>query len=167
MRGRDGLTIIETLIAITVIGVVFVALAGMQISSMRVTTDARVDSDLLQVAVTAFEQARTIILANFEVVYAACPTSGSCAEELFTDLTVTKPNFGVHRILAQRAFGIVTEVDEHGNETDVHTTFPGLLELEVSVGDSRGRELLFKQYVSCLDANEVPALSDPSTCEEP
>ena len=167
MRTSNGLTIIETLISITVIGVVFVALAGMQISSMRVTTDARVDSDLLQVAVTAFEQARTIILANFEDVYASCPTSGSCAEELFTDLTVAKPNFGVHHILAQRAGGIVTKVDDHGNETDVYTTFPGLLELEVSVGDSRGRELLFKQYVSCLDANQVPALSDPTTCEEP
>jgi prepilin-type N-terminal cleavage/methylation domain-containing protein len=161
---RHGLTIIETLIAVAVIGVVFVALASVQISSMRVTTDARTDSDLLQVAVTAFEEARTIILANFESVYASCPTTGSCGEALFRDVTSGKSGYHVYGILAQRAGGDVTEIDESGGEK---TTFPGLLELEVRVRDTRGRELLFKQYVSCLDANEVPALADPSVCEEP
>jgi hypothetical protein len=54
-RGREGLTIVETLIAIAVIGVVFVVLAAIQVSNLGVTRAAREDSQLLQDAVTEFE----------------------------------------------------------------------------------------------------------------
>ena len=164
MRGRDGLTIIETLIAITVIGVVFVALAGLQITSMRVTTDARVDSDLLQVAVGAFEDARTIVLANYEDIFQTCPLEGDCATELLSDVAVRDPY--VRRVAAQRAGGYVKKLED-GDEVDVYTAFPGLLELEVEVTDGRGRQLLFKQYVSCLDGNVLPTMSDPAPCVVP
>jgi Tfp pilus assembly protein PilV len=54
-RGREGLTIVETLIAIAVIGVVFVVLAAIQVTNLGVTRAAREDSQLLQDAVTEFE----------------------------------------------------------------------------------------------------------------
>ena len=86
MTDRRGLTLIEVLIAIAILGVVFVALAALQLSSLRVTTDARVESDLLASAVTTFEASRSVVFQDFEHYRSTCVAAAPAA---CTDATVS------------------------------------------------------------------------------
>jgi Tfp pilus assembly protein PilV len=131
MKQGLGLTIVEALIAMAVFGIVFVGLASLQITSMRLTSDARAESQLLEQAVTKFEALRTTVLANFRGFYEGCPDA--C------------PFFG-----------------DYGDV--VISSFAGLLEITITE-EQDGRSLVFKQYVSCLDSENTPTLSDTTECK--
>ena len=150
MSSKSGVSLIEALIAIAVIGVVFVALAALQVSSMRVTSAAQVDSELLAAAVTSFERVRTTVLRSFEVYYASCAGGSDCWD-------------GAEDAELRRATALVPAEDPEDPPSVVEVR--GLLELQVNVQNSRGETLFFKQFVSCLDADEVPTISDPSVCD--
>ena len=152
MRHREGVTFVEALIAIAVIGVVFVALAALQVASLRVTSEAQVDSALLAQAVTEFERARSTVLSSFDTFYIACGAATNCWSD---------PDDAV---ILQRAVVFVPDEDNPAAEPEA-VEVRGLLELQVTVFDRTGRELFFKQYVSCLDADEVPTLSSPGVCD--
>ena len=144
------MSLIEALIAIAVIGVVFVALAALQVSSLRVTSAAQVESELLEAAVTSFERVRTTVLSRFEDYYSACAGGGDCWD-------------GDEDAELRRATALVPAEDPDDPPTVVEVR--GLLELQVNVQNTRGERLFFKQFVSCLDADEVPTISDPWICD--
>lgn len=147
-RSRKGLTLIEVLVAIAVIGTVFVVLASAQITNLRITSAARADSELLQVAVQGFERIRTVVLSDFSQFNRSCvasptvtpPTPWGCAG------TLDDPQLD-YTIRGAEAVGI-----------------PGVIEVAL-VAERRGETLTFRQLVSCLDAVETPTLSDTSECE--
>lgn len=150
MTSKSGLTIIEVLISLAVIGLVFAALAAVQLSSLRVTAASRADSDLLQAGVRGFERVRTAVLADFSSFNRVCsgesgtlPTGWSCEGDL------ADPD------LAYRIRG-AGGTDGTGIEGLVRVTFEAT---------RAGRALDFSQYISCLDAVQTPALSDTSLCE--
>jgi type II secretory pathway pseudopilin PulG len=147
---KKGVSLIEALIAISVVGLVFVALAALQVSSLRVTREAQVDSELLAAAVTSFEEVRTTVLSSFPDYYAACAGGANCWD-------------GDGSVVLQRATALVPAEDPDDPPTVVDVR--GLLELQVTARNRRGESLFFKQYVSCLDADEVPTISDPQVCD--
>jgi prepilin-type N-terminal cleavage/methylation domain-containing protein len=150
VKDNRGLTIIEVLIAMAVVGVVFVALASLQISSIRVTADARSDSDLLAQAVTTFESARTIVLRDFAGYLAACTAASPSA---CTDAPLAALVDADRIELSAASFGTPP------------VPYPGLLRLRIDAVDVRSdRTLTLVQYVSCLDGDDVPLITDPIAC---
>jgi prepilin-type N-terminal cleavage/methylation domain-containing protein len=146
-----GLTIIEVLVAIAVVGVVFVALAALQIASLRVTRDAGVEDQLLAAAVTRFEEVRTEVLGEFSMLLQACGVQDNCAR-----LINSESNYD--DVVLERASVAVD---------DVRVELQGMLELQVTATNNSGRTLFFKQYISCVDADPVPTLSSPDICGVP
>lgn len=139
MRRHCGLTIIEALIAVAIIGIVFVAIASLQISSLRVTSAAQADSALLSEAVTVFERVRTKVLEDFPDLYVACTEASPCGNFVEDGA----------EIVLERALDVA----------------PGLLRLTIAV-EGRDRSLVFAQFVSCLDQDDVPTMTDPKECEK-
>jgi type II secretory pathway pseudopilin PulG len=163
-RGREGLTIVETLIAIAVIGVVFVLLASLQVSNLGITRAASEDSQLLQDAVTEFERLRTVVLDDFESYSLGCPDGCDRDLEGTTgmgfDYVITRvwpdpdtPEDEVGRLLTAPPDSETPPVD-------------GLLRITVTA--TRGdRTLEFAQYASCLDSASAPTIVAPGVCREP
>jgi type II secretory pathway pseudopilin PulG len=152
-RGREGLTIVETLIAIAVIGVVFVVLAAIQVTSLRMTREAQEESQLLQDAVTEFEELRTVVLADFWNFYDSCPPpdgSGSCPE-----VDAAPGSYQILRVL-----------EPDPAEPGEFVLVDGILQVTVAVS-GHGRTLELSQFVSCLDATPSPTISNPYPCRPP
>ena len=132
-----GLTLIEVLVAIAVIGITFVSLAALQISNLRVTTDAQRDTSLLEEAIDVFEIVKVDIESDFGKF-------NSCAPCTFTesgaDVVVNgAPTFG----------GIAQD---------------GLVEVAVTVTADSGETREFRQILSCIDARVPPTVRDPGEC---
>lgn len=134
-----GLTLIEVLIAIAVIGITFASLAALQISNLRVTTDAQRDTNLLEEAIDVFESVKVDIESDFA-------TYNDCNPCTFTrsgaDVVVSgAPTFG-------------------------GTVQNGLVEVLVTVTADSGETREFRQILSCIDAANPPSVRDPGECAE-
>lgn len=134
MKDLRGLTIIEVLIAISVIGVVFAALAALQLSNLRVTGAAGEDTDRLRTAVAAFEAQKRLVEDDY-ATYIECPGDPIlCAPDHADD--------AVQIALRGRP---TLNVGTSDLETD------GLVEVDIIVTTDSGA-LRFRQFVSCLEA---------------
>jgi prepilin-type N-terminal cleavage/methylation domain-containing protein len=140
MKRSAGLTIIEVLVAIAVLGIVMAALAYMQVSTIRMTGASQKDSEAMQVAIRAVDaQAAKILLdaATFES-YANCPGPVHCTSSL------------------QGAEG---QISINASSSEVG---PGLIRITVDV-TSPGRASL-SYLVSCMDLHPVPTVAEPYPC---
>lgn len=133
----SGLTLIEVLLAIAVIGITFVSLATLQISNIRVTTDAQRDTNLLEEAIDVFESVKLDIESDFSDYNACSPC------------TFTRSG---------------AEVVVNGAPTFGGVAQDGLVEVFVTVTADGGKSRAFRQILSCIDAAEPPTIRDPGEC---
>lgn len=155
MKNLRGLTIIEVLIAISIIGVVFAALAALQVSNLRVTGAAGQDTDRLETAVREFESQKRLIEQMFGT-YLECPDGA--------DATLCAPNVGDDSVQIEIRGRPTLEVD--GSDLGLETN--GLVEVDIHVTTDAGA-LRFRQFVSCLEAagDTPPSVAVPGPNCEP
>ena len=156
-RRMAGLTIIEVLIAIAVIGVVFAVLAALQVSNLRVTAASRDDSTVLQAAVQGFEVVRARVLANYSGFADDCQV-GAQAERCtgsFDASIAELPTQGQDPRV-DVSYSIVTG-DYSENSTTVW-----LIRVDVSSAiEGVVPPFVLRQFVSCLDADVQPTMTPP------
>lgn len=175
MRARTrGFTLIETLIALAVIGIAFAALALSLVNNLRATTTARVATDAKAAANQVLERLLADVLVTgdtdsdgevdyyaFEDYYWSCPdtaatssppsgvnTSMPCSG---TD-TASFPGMSVqHSIVA--GYGIAGE---------------GFITIAVTATDlNRGQILTIGDRVTCYDIYPSPDVTTPDPCPVP
>jgi|FLYL01.1.fsa_nt_gi prepilin-type N-terminal cleavage/methylation domain-containing protein len=140
---QSGLTLVEILVAITIIAAVFMVLANSQITSLQVTRDSRLASIATQVANNAMEQAAQMLLEN---------------------------GFSCSGISCSGTLVVGIEGRDYEAEYEINTSLgpeslTGVALITVNVREPR--ELVFAQYVSCLDAetDPRPSFNNPGPCE--
>lgn len=145
MKDLRGLTIIEVLIAISIIGVVFAALAALQISNLRVTRAAGEDTERLELAVAEFEDQKRLIEQDY-TTYLDCPANLNLCEPSDLNDTVQIAIRGRPTLSA-----VTSDLAASG---PVETN--GLVGVDIRVTTDAG-VLQFRQFVSCLEAtSEAP-----------
>lgn len=170
-RSRRGITLVELLIALAVMGVGFSALALVQITNLRATTAARLLTDTKAAANVVLEQTMASVLATREVggvrqfdfndYYWSCPTA------------VTPPA-GALPVVTSRT-GDCSETVSVG---DVNVTFAisgesgvlgeGVLTVTVTAVHSRGNQrLTIGDRVTCYDVYPSPTSTVPDPCPTP
>lgn len=168
MMYRRGLSLVEVLVALAVIGLVFVSLATLQILSLQITSDARSDTDLLQDAVRAYERQRVIVVDDFEDYHRGCAqitVNGTSFVRPEGDGLCQGPVAGV----AGARFSIfgpnfdLDDLEEGKVANFANDVWEGIVRLRVDV-DRDGRTLAFEQVVSCVDAAERPSLTLDCAC---
>jgi prepilin-type N-terminal cleavage/methylation domain-containing protein len=140
---RSGLTLVEILVAITIIAAVFMVLANSQITSLQVTRDSRLASISTQIANNAMEQAAQLLLENgFSCSGISCNGSLTISVE-----------------------GRDYEADYVINNNLGIESLTGVALISINVSEPRA--LVFAQYVSCLDAEiePRPSFNNPGPCE--
>lgn len=145
-----GITLIEALIAIAIIGIVFAVLASAQITNLRITSDARADTNLLAVAVREFEGVRTRVLSDFASYHRGCATAPADDVEVGVDCGAEGAGFEI--------------VGPNGDDEDF--VREGTVLVRIAVEDGRGNELEFSQVLSCLDtrADDLPTMVSCNVC---
>lgn len=141
----NGLTLIEVLIALLVIALVFTALVGSQVTSLRMTRTARESSLATQLAVDTLTDRTVAVTADYDA-YEPCsaPDVGGCFG------TVSRDNYDAHW----------TVVRGTGYE------FDGLWRIDVQVTGPATAQMA--TYISCMDYDaevETPTLLNPGICE--
>ena len=109
-RARAGFSLVEVLVAITILGTVIVAMATFAARFVAVGTDARNASRAAQIAADRLEVVKSV------PVYADLPT-------LVEDPAVTVPGASAfrRRTLVQRVGGAVGEIDDYTTVTVIVT----------------------------------------------
>jgi prepilin-type N-terminal cleavage/methylation domain-containing protein len=142
---RSGLTLLEVMLAVALIGIVFSALAYSQISNMKLTNTSRHASTATEIANDELEVLTQRVLADF-VKYQGCPaaTGVTCADKV------------VHGTHAQ--FTVSYKIESAG------TTYAtaGLIQIRVNVTGPSSAS--FSHLVSCMDVNPSPSVKDPAPC---
>lgn len=169
MIRQEGLTIIEVLIALAILGIAFVALAMVQANNLRMTTNARLTSIVKAAANQELESIMSKVLATtasgssttyaFNDYYWTCPTeltppSGallvtsrpSCSETSESgDVTVTYQIVGESGVTGEGVLTVtVTAVHQHG-----------------------GQRLTLGDRVTCYDVYPSPTSTAPEPCPLP
>lgn len=132
-RVRDGLTIVEVLIAILLIAVLFAVLAATQVSSLRMTRASQQGSQATQLAVDRLNQLTSIVLADYSG-YQGCP--GATLSPGCTG-TQAAGDYSVSHVIARGS----------GYEAS------GLIQLSVAVTGPATANL--SSFVSCMDFSEA------------
>ena len=152
MRRRSGLTILEALIAVGVLGVVVAALASLQLSNLQTTRGARLDTTRLEVAVARFEQEKRAVEADFASYLTCTPATCSSGPEIVQGAEVNVSVTGRPNVVPTSGSPVATR---------------GLVEIVVSVDDGTDT-LTLRQFVSCLSASggAAPSVANPGVaCE--
>ena len=161
---RDGLTLIEVLVALVVIAVAFMALASVQLSNLSVTRESTQVSTATQYANDFLEEKTREVFKKTGAGYAisdfyACPdtTAVTCSFSETKDPYTLTVNFTG---LYQEPTGAETRtMDEYLNE--------GLVRADVVV--TGPAEVSFSSYISCYDVAQTTQLEaitgDP--CQKP
>lgn len=143
MNRQAGLTIIEVLVAITILGIIMAALAYMQISTIRMTGDSAQDSEAMQTAIQVLDSKISKMLLDSTTFenYSKCPmtTAVACTTSL-ADVSGTVTIDGSDK--GYQAKGLI--------EVMVRITSPG----KASVS----------YFVSCMDLHPVPTVAEPYPC---
>ena len=152
---RHGFTLIEALIAIAIIGIVFVVLASAQITNLRITSDARADTVLLGRAVGVFEEVRTEVLSDFLVYHRGCAVPQ--AEDTGADCNPER---------ADGAIVVIAGPDENAVGGADDFVREGTVLIRITVDDGRDNELAFTQLLSCLDVSiaDLPNMLQCNVC---
>lgn len=153
MKSSIALTLVEVLISIAVIGIMFAALAALQVSNIRVTSSASRDTQTLEKAVDVFEAVKRDVEAQFGE-YNDCPGA--------TTVDCTPDDIDPGR------FTVAVTIDGSpysgtGAGTGTGIELLGVIEVIVEVDDA-GKTLEFRQFVPCLDDAASPTISDPGEC---
>lgn len=141
---RRGLTLVELLIALAIIGVTFGVLAFTQVSTLQVNTASRSASDATDFANAWLEDEVRTVLEGFASVQAACPSGAPCTESISDG----------------RFLGTGT----------TETLGTGYVEegiVRVAVVMTSPAAVSFSRLVSCIDVVPPPSVAVPGPCPEP
>lgn len=137
---RDGLTLVEVLIAMVVISVAFVALSTSQVMNLKITRDSREASLATQAANRQIEILTQRILDDY-ATYKNCPGASVCSG---TETQGTEAvEYEIYRDPAQYAL-------------------EGLVRIDVTVVGASTASL--SHFVSCMDVSPPPTVASPGAC---
>lgn len=149
-RREAGLTLIEILVALAIIGLAFAALASLQISNLRVTRDSKLASIATQVGNEAMEQVVKEFLAQ-------------------VDSSTSKPVFtcgGASYMACSGTLGIQVDDAAYAATYNVAVnSTTGIATVTVDVDDPKA--VSFSQLVSCMDVVPPPSFAEPAPCPNP
>lgn len=169
MKYAKGLTLVEVLIALIVVGIAFVAMAFIQTNNLRMTTNARLTTDVKAAANQVLEQVMADVLETsttggvkyfaFNDYYWTCPTqltppAGALA-------VVLRPSCS-----GDSTVGNVTVDYEIVGESGV--TGEGVLTVTVTaLHTDGGQRLTLGDRVTCYDVYPSPTSLAPQPCPTP
>lgn len=149
---RDGLTLIEVILAMLLLVIVLAVMANSQISSMQVTRDSRIASEATQLANDVVESVQQEVYQDWDTYYdcTSCDDSNmdlsdiSVPEGYDYSVSIAKPNV------------------PDGKPAFLNE---GLIKVAISItGPS---SLSFTSYVSCYDEQRGITLTSEGKCPEP
>lgn len=151
MNRRSGLTIIEVLIALAIIGALFAVLAVTQVSTFKITRQSQTASSAMQVAASELDDLSRKVLADY-ADYAQCPTA-----------TVTCSG-SVQTSGATGTFAITKDATTFSGGSS-----PGTDVLDISVSITKPAPVSLATKVSCIDestpsSGSMPTVSNPNPC---
>ena len=153
MRRTRGLTMIEALLALAILGVLLATVASLQVSNLTVTRAAAADGERLEVARAVFETTARRIEDDFAAYRSCAGGAGACSDAGTRD--------GFAYTVAVFGDPVVRRV----GGGDVPTR--GLVRVDVTV-EGRGGATSLHRHLSCLSATARPApsVADPgAACE--
>ena len=152
VTGGLGLTLVEVLIAVAVLGLVMGAVVALQASSLQLSAASRAESDALQVAITRFETLKTEVQeASAFGELRSCPGIGQAASGPCERGPVLDDGWSVTASIAGYSAPQV-----------------GILTVRVEVDGPRlVSPVTLTQLLSCLDTVPSPTLAAPGVCNAP
>ena len=141
---RAGLTLVEVLIAIAIIGIAFGVLALTQVTTMRVGADSQRASDTTEFANARLEAKTSEIRSNFSSILTTCTTPAACSSDIDDGSFQGTLSWG------KQGSGYLEE---------------GLIRLTASLVEPSVIE--FSRVVSCIDVNPPPTVAAPVPCPVP
>lgn len=150
---RSGLTIIEVLISLAILGVLFAVLAVTQVSTFHITRNSQQASSAMQVAGKQLDDLSRKVLHDY-ADYSTCPgaTSVSCSGTISTGGATG--NFSITPSPTSFSGG--------AGGTDV---------LVIDVSLSKPASVSLSTQVSCIDESKptssslsMPTVADPAAC---
>ncbi len=169
MRQDRGLTIVEVLIALVVVGLAFAAMAYIQTTNLKMTTNARLTSEVKAAANQVLESVMTDVLATdessgtkyfaFNDYYWSCPTAQT-------------PPAGELAVVSRPACTGSTNVGEvevdYAIAGESGVTGEGVLTVTVTATHRRGgQRLTLGDRVTCYDVYPSPTSLAPEPCPTP
>ncbi len=169
MRQDKGLTIVEVLIALAVVGIAFAAMAFIQTNNLRMTTNARLTTDVKAAANQVLESVMNKVLATtvsggtktyaFNDYYWTCPTQ-------LTPPAGALPVSSRPACTGTTTIGDVAVAHEVAGESGV--TGEGVLTITVTAVHSHGgQRLTLGDRVTCYDVYPSPTSLAPEPCPTP
>lgn len=172
MKRDAGLTLVEVLIALVLVGIAFVAMALVQTNNLRMTTNARLTTEVKTAANQVLESVMSEVLDTtpdptvvpggrrfaFNDFYWSCPT------HLTPPSGVTIPLRPA--CTGTRTFGDVSV--DFAVSGDSGVTGEGVLTVAVTATHTRGgQQLTLGDKVTCYDVYPSPTSLAPQPCPTP
>jgi prepilin-type N-terminal cleavage/methylation domain-containing protein len=157
MKGQSGLTLVELLIALAVIGIAMAALISSQILSFKVTRDAQKSSLAKDIASQQIEVIRGYGFGS----YMNCPTTSPSSPAPACTGSQSVSNYAGYTL----AWSITNAPKNPSNLTQtLNLTKPALVGVSVTVSWTGGSYVL-SSYLSCADAGEFSFTTVPCPAE--
>lgn len=171
MSNRKGLTLVEVLIALVVVGIAFVAMAFVQANNLRLTTSARLTTDVKAAANQVLESVMADVLETsvsggskryaFLDYYWSCPTQIAAPVEVALVQTLSRPD-----CTGTETVGDVEVSFAIAGESGV--TGEGILTITVTAEHAHGNQrLTLGDRVTCYDVYPSPTSLAPQPCPTP
>jgi prepilin-type N-terminal cleavage/methylation domain-containing protein len=169
MRQQKGMTIVEVLLALVIIGAAFAGMAYIQTTNLRMTTNARLTTDVKAAANQVLEQVMSDVLETtitggnkyfaFNDYYWTCPTA-------LTPPTGALPVVNRPSCTGTRTIGDVQVTYAVAGESGV--TGEGVLTVTVTaVHGAGGQRITLGDRVTCYDIYPSPTSLAPEPCPAP
>lgn len=189
-RGSQGLTILEVLVALSVIAIAFLALAMSQITNLKATVRTQSITDLKAAANVVLEEKMSDVL-EAEVVSSGDP-GGYDIEDIYKDsngqeqtrylrfwfldyyyeCSTREPPSGMRTLRhpdctpdTPEDFENITVPWEYVGRTGIEGE--GLIDIIVTANHSSGSSLTIGDVVSCYEVYPSPSSEVPMPCPEP
>lgn len=157
---RSGLTIIEVLIALAILGVLFAVLATTQVTTLHVTRQSREASVATQAAITEIGKLKETVLADFSG-YLTCggtPTVSCSGSPQINGVTVDYTIVGGPNVGSPYAFSPSSAC----NSSSCYLR-EGVVYIQADVQAPAAVHL--DTSVSCIQQSDFPTVLAPGSCE--
>lgn len=172
MKRDAGLSLVELLVALAILGTVFMVLANSQIANLRTTARSQAST---QARALALRELETLSSRVLQVTPAAPTIYGKYAFARYYDFCRTTPlpvPAGVAPVACRSEAGaavaweIVSEADLSADPAE-RVKGEGQVRLNLTVVDARGVPFSVVERVSCYDVYPSPTSTAPAPCPEP
>lgn len=170
MNNPKGLTLVEVLLALVVVGIAFAAMAYIQTTNLRMTTNARLSTEAKAAANLVLESVMSRVLETtidgsgnkhfaFNDYYWSCPTQ-------LTPLPGALPVVSRPECSGSETVGNVRVTYSIAGESGIDGE--GVLTVTVTAEHTQGSQLLtLGDRVTCYDVYPSPTSLAPEPCPKP